>query len=149
HPAAVALRSAIDEGLPPAPPTVDVPDAGGAAAPAEEEATEPAAVEPAPIERPTPEPTPRRGEAPRRGGGGGAPSGDDSGPIPTGRDYSWYIRQGDARLERNGLQRAREYYEAAREVRASGSEALTGLGYVALESGDASGAAAKFRQAAG
>ncbi|HEY8431087.1 MAG TPA: tetratricopeptide repeat protein, partial [Sandaracinaceae bacterium] len=137
HPAAVALRAAIDEGRPPAPPTVDVPDAGVAEAPEPEVAPEP---EPAPAAR--------GGEAPRRGGSAAA-GGDDSGPIPTGRDYGWYIRQGDERLERGDVERARAYYEAARTVRASGSEALTGLGYVALESGDASGAAAKFRQAAG
>ncbi len=148
QPAAVALRAAIEEGRPPAPPTLDVPDAGPPAA-----AVAPAAEEPPPPE-PTvalapPEPAPAgatptpRGEPPR----GGEP--DLSGPIPSGRDYSWYIRQGDAALGRNDLERARAYYEAARGARSSGSEALTGLGYVALEGGDAAGAAAKFRQAAG
>lgn len=151
HPSAVALRAAIDEGRPPAPPTVDVPDAGPTAEAPAGEPTQPTAAPPQPAVAVAPtaptEPTPSpRVEAPRRGESSSA---SESGPIPAGRDYSWYIRQGDSMLGRNDLERARAYYEAARGVRASGSEALTGLGYVALETGDAAGAAAKFRQAAG
>ncbi len=145
HARAIALRDAIEQGLPPAPPTVDVPDGGAAVA----DAGVPAAEEPAPPpEEPGTEPHedtsgPVAAASPHRAGD------NHDGPIPQGRDYSWYIRQGDDRLERGDTQGARGYYEAARGVRPTGSEALTGLGYVDLEAGNPSGAAAKFRQAAG
>ncbi|HJL14136.1 MAG TPA: tetratricopeptide repeat protein, partial [Sandaracinaceae bacterium LLY-WYZ-13_1] len=127
HPRATALREAIEAGRPPAPPTVDVPDGG--VADAGEAADE----------------TP-----PRTEGSEGAEGAEASGgAVPRNRDYSWYIRQGDERLERGDVRRASELYEAARRVRPGGSEALTGLGYVALENGDANGAASRFRQAAG
>ena len=114
---------------------MEVPDGGvadaGAAAPDETQER---------VEAPPSERVAARSEA---GGdtGGGA--------VPGGRDYSWYIREADQRLERGDVQRAQQLYEAARSVRPGGSEALTGLGYVALEGGDANGAASRFRQAAG
>jgi predicted Zn finger-like uncharacterized protein len=145
HPRASALRDAIEQGRPPAPPTVDVP-------PAADGGTEPSAASPSEPARPEPG-TPAAREpaaAPSITPAGSEPSRrrqDDDGPVPSGRDYSWYIRQGDERLDRGDVQRAAAFYEAARGVRPSGSEALTGLGHVALERGDAAGAAAKFRQA--
>ena len=144
HGPADALRRAIEEGVPPAPPTVDVPE-GEEEAEGEaetEEAEQPEAPTQARGEdRGTDRGTDRGGD--RRGGG------SESGAIPGGRDYSWYIRSGDERLERGDVERAQQYYEAARGVRPGGSEALTGLGYVALERGNASQAASNFRQAAG
>jgi predicted Zn finger-like uncharacterized protein len=147
HPRALALRAAIEEGRPPAPPTVDVPpaaDGGVAAAPAAPAVPSPTTAEAPPTG--TPAPT-GAGTGTATSPTTGRPEVADDGPVPTGRDYSWYIRQGDERLERGDVQRAAAFYEAARGVRPSGSEALTGLGYVALERGDAAGAAAQFRQA--
>jgi tetratricopeptide (TPR) repeat protein len=134
HGAALALRAAIDEGRPPAPPTVDVPDGGTAP-----DAGVPAQQAPQ-AQNTTPNET---GDRPPREGQEASP-----GVVPAGRDYSWYIRNGDERLDRGDAAGARGFYEAARELRPSGSEALTGLGYVSLETGDANGAAARFRQAA-
>lgn len=126
HPRALALRAAIDEGRPPAPPTLDVPDSGvpdsgvSAADPRAASATSPA-----------------------RAGRGASAS------PPAGRDYSWYVRSGDEQRARGDMAKAREHYEAARRVRPSGSEALTGLGYADLQGGNAASAANLFRQAAG
>lgn len=135
HPRAVALRDAIQEGRPPAPPTVDTPDAGTAAAPTETP-TE------APTEQPVQPPVPAGGIR-REGTGGGG------GGVPAHRDYGWYVRRGDELLARNDLAGALEHYDAARADRPGGSEALTGVGQVLLRQGDANGAAARFRQAAG
>ncbi|MEC7518284.1 MAG: tetratricopeptide repeat protein [Myxococcota bacterium] len=145
HGRADALRRAIEEGVPPAPPTVDVPEGEG------DGETEEAAPEEGDDE---PAATPTRGgerggEAREDRGGDRRGGGSESGAIPSGRDYSWYIRNGDERLERGDVERAQGYYEAARSVRPGGSEALTGLGYIALERGNASQAASQFRQAAG
>jgi predicted Zn finger-like uncharacterized protein len=138
HSQAVALRTAIEEGRPPAPPTVAVPDGGlpdaGVAAAEPQQPAQPVANDP---------PRPEGGRA------GAEPPIQAGGAPPPGRDYSFYIRNADERLERRDLNGARQFYEAARSVRPGGSEALTGLGYVALEQGDASSAADRFRQAAG
>lgn len=73
------------------------------------------------------------------GGGGGAVHGD----------YETLVHQADAQLENDHAERARPLYEAALRQRAGGSEALTGMGFVLLDSGNASGALAYFRQASG
>lgn len=147
HAAARALRSAIDEGLPPAPPAIDVPknDAPGDASSSEEN------VEPEPEPEPTAAPTGEARASSGRRGRQETSVGDEgeSGAIPAGRDYSWYVRNGDEQRRRGDLGRARAYYEAARNVRPSGSEALTGLGHAELQGGNAQTAASLFRQAAG
>ncbi|MFK7991335.1 MAG: tetratricopeptide repeat protein [Sandaracinaceae bacterium] len=143
HPRASALRDAIDQGVPPAPPTVDVPDGGVPDAgvepdTSESETTEPE-TEPDGQEDPTSE-TPAASSGSASGGGGNR--------VPRGRDYNFYIRRGDELLENGNPSAARGFYEAAQGIRANGPDALTGLGYVALEGGNTSQAAAQFRRAA-
>ena len=71
----------------------------------------------------------------------------EDGPPPEGRDYSWYIGQGDSLMDRGNIGRAREYYQAAVEERPGASEALTGLGYVELERRRYDAAVSYFQQA--
>lgn len=80
-------------------------------------------------ERGTPPPT--------TGTGGGAPRGD----------YETLVHQADQQLENAHAERARSLYEAALRQRPSGSEALTGMGFVLLDSSNPSGALPYFRQA--
>ena len=135
HPGAIALRDAIEEGRPPAPPTVDVPDEE----PIEDgEEGEGDAEEPATDEG-----------ASTQGPANGARRPRPEGGAPRGRDYAWYIDRGDTLLRSGQHNQAWEMYQAATRVRPAGSEALTGLGYVALEQGNANEAASRFRQAAG
>ncbi len=149
HERASALRDAIEEGRPPAPPTVAVPDGG-----VTEEPDGPPPTPEAPVETPgddgtAEDPQPTASGRRRATGGGSDTAAAGSGPVPAGRDYGWYVRMGDERLERGDVARAGEFFDAARAIRPSGSEALTGTGYVQLEQGNASGAASRFRQAAG
>jgi len=58
------------------------------------------------------------------------------------------VRRADELRGRSQYGPAREHYEAALAQRPSGSEALNGMGNVLLQTGDANGAAARFRQAA-
>ncbi|HJL39041.1 MAG TPA: tetratricopeptide repeat protein, partial [Polyangiaceae bacterium LLY-WYZ-15_(1-7)] len=146
QPRARALLRAIDEGLPPAPPVVELGDAGLADA-GTEGASEPS--EPSePGEAPTRDDG--RDDARDDGAEGRTPDRTErpAGAPPRGRDYSWYIRQGDALLERGNPSDAEEHYEAAMEIRPGGVEAMTGLGYVALNQGRAAEAARYFRPAA-
>lgn len=69
--------------------------------------------------------------------GGGAPRGD----------YETLVHQADAQLENARADRARPLYEAALRQRPGGSEALTGMGFVMLDAGNASGSLTYFRQA--
>ncbi len=79
-------------------------------------------------------------------GGGESSSGGSTAPVA--RDYSALVREGEARLERGQTAAARQSFEAALRSRASGAEALTGLGYVLLNEGNAQGAARQFSSAA-
>jgi tetratricopeptide (TPR) repeat protein len=64
------------------------------------------------------------------------------------RDYSGLVREGEARLERGSIASARQSFEAALRARPGGTEAVTGLGYVMLNEGNAQGAARQFQTAA-
>ncbi len=68
------------------------------------------------------------------------------GAVPPGRDYAFYVEQGEALLARGDIPGARAHFEQALAVRAGG-EALAGLGQVALRSGSTSTAVSRFRQA--
>ena len=68
--------------------------------------------------------------------------------TPQARDYSGLVREGHTRLERGQVAAARQSFEAALQLRAGTPEAMTGLGYVMLEEGNASGAARQFSSAA-
>ncbi len=131
HPEADYLADAIDRGLPPAAPVLDVPDAGvadaGLAEPEEPE--------------PTDEPAPRANAS----AGTASSGGTSSGAPPEGRDYSWYIRQGDALRRSSNFSAAREHYQQALTLRPNSPEATTGLGYVELLGGNASASLAHFR----
>jgi predicted Zn finger-like uncharacterized protein len=58
------------------------------------------------------------------------------------------IRRGERSLERGKMSAARKDFERALEQRPGAPEALTGLGYVALDQGSIGAAAEKFRTAA-
>ncbi|MEM9067452.1 MAG: tetratricopeptide repeat protein [Myxococcota bacterium] len=140
HPGATHLQQAIDQGLPPAAPVVEVGDAGVDAAP---EAPEPEQTTDRPertAERTTERPERTERDPQER-------SGRSSDP-PSGRDYSWYIRRGDDLLDRSDLAGAQAHFEAAERLRPGSVEALTGLGQVALRRGNAAEAARRFRPAA-
>lgn len=138
NPAALSLNSAMDEGVPPAAPVVAL----GGEEEAEGQEGESAATD-AHVATGTSEseaPSMEASETPRSETEGSSSSRSSSmrtatadGPPPEGRDYSWYIGQGDSLMDRGNIGQAREYYQAAVEVRPGASEALTGLGYVELE----------------
>lgn len=71
----------------------------------------------------------------------------DDGRPPEGRDYSWYIQNGDTALSGGNLSRADAFYQAALEVRPGSSEATTGLANVMLRRGRADDAVVRFRAA--
>ncbi len=71
----------------------------------------------------------------------------DDGRPPEGRDYSWYIQNGDTALSGGNLSRADAFYQAALEVRPGSSEATTGLANVLLRRGRAEDAVVRFRAA--
>jgi predicted Zn finger-like uncharacterized protein len=58
------------------------------------------------------------------------------------------LRRGERALERGRMSAARRDFERALEMRPGSPEALTGLGYVALDAGSAGAAAERFRAAA-
>lgn len=62
--------------------------------------------------------------------------------------YDALVRRADSALERGRTAAARKDYEQALELRPGASEALTGLGYIALDTGSANQAATHFRRAA-
>ena len=136
HPYARELGDAIDQGLPPAAPVVAIGDAGSVDAgidASSEEPPEPDSVEP---------PSEQTSNSSSAMGSGG------SGAPPRGRDYSFYIRRGEDLLEHGRTAEAQEFFEAALTVRPGGVEAMTGLGYAALNRGQAAAAAHYFRPAA-
>ena len=62
--------------------------------------------------------------------------------------YDALIRRADSALERGRSAAARRDYEQALELRPGAAEALTGLGFIALDTGSANQAATHFRRAA-
>lgn len=65
--------------------------------------------------------------------------------LPTG--YDELIRRGESLLERGSVRVAKEAFERALALRPGSPPALTGLGYIALERGDTSGAIRLFTPA--
>jgi predicted Zn finger-like uncharacterized protein len=144
HSSGMALRAAIERGQPPAPPLVEVLDAGVVAEedPPGEEPEEPPAGDPALLtdgDDPAPPGATGAGEAAEAGG---------TGAIPAGRDYGFYVHRAEALLEQGDVGLARRHFEQALQARPGAPEALTGLGFVALDQGDARGAAQRFERAA-
>ncbi len=72
---------------------------------------------------------------------------DPDRPVPTSRDYSWYIRKGEEQLDRGRMKQAQQYFDQALKKRPGAAEALSGLGYIALNMGDVQEAARRFRPA--
>jgi tetratricopeptide (TPR) repeat protein len=66
--------------------------------------------------------------------------------APT-RDYDRLVRDADMLQHAGRTALARERYQQALAVRATGSEALTGLGFVELDQNDVGTAISRFRQA--
>jgi hypothetical protein len=58
------------------------------------------------------------------------------------------VREGNTRLERGQIASARQAFEAALRGRPGGTEAVTGLGFVLLNEGNAQGAVRQFQSAA-
>jgi predicted Zn finger-like uncharacterized protein len=141
HPRARRLIEAMEGGLPPAAPLVAILDGGApdAANAAQPDAGQVEAVAVANTEDPSA--TEESRTPPDEGGG------SERG-VPAGRDYGWYVGRADQYLESGDVGRARTYYEAALRIRPGSPEAQTGLGFVALNSGNASGALNHFRPAA-
>lgn len=151
QPRASALERAIEQGIAPAFPVVAVLDGGTAnAAPKAEANAADAGVAPVAAE------TPAAGAAagPQASTAGNAPAPATKNPrvapaeVPAGHDYNWYVSRGRELIENGDVGRAKRYFETALNLRPAGPEALSGLGYVALNGGDAAGAVRRFEPAA-
>ena len=94
----------------------------------------------------SPEERPPAREAQEADSPSGAEERDGQG-VPAGRDYSWYISRGEDLQERGNISGARAHFERALSLRPGSSEALTGMGYLALSAGDYAGAARRFEPA--
>lgn len=82
-----------------------------------------------------------RAETPRR------EANASSTAAPTSNDYDHLVAEGD-RLQHSGRTTlAREHYNRALTVRPNGAEALTGMGNVEIDRGNASAAVSRFRAA--
>lgn len=68
-------------------------------------------------------------------------------PVPTGRDYSFYVGEGESLLANHATHRAKAYFEAALRTRAGDARALTGLGFVAMNEHDYATAVTQFEAA--
>lgn len=76
----------------------------------------------------------------------------EPGPVATAspelpNTYEELIRRGDSLLERGAIKTAKEAFTKALTLRPGAAPALTGLGYIALEKGDAAGAIRSFTPA--
>ncbi|MBK8691285.1 MAG: tetratricopeptide repeat protein [Deltaproteobacteria bacterium] len=84
--------------------------------------------------------------SPRRSNGSD-PGGVVAAAMAPTRDYDRLVRDGDLLQHAGRTALARERYQQALAVRATGSEALTGLGFVELDQNSVSAAISRFRQA--
>jgi len=171
---AASLRGKADPAPPPPVPRVETPSVSDTIAPtptpSPEELQEaaralaaqpaPAApgVEPAaaaPVEaKPVPSPAPAAPEGTKatdkdkdkdaRGATRAPSATEEAAP----RDYGGFVARGDAALARGDGAAAQKAYEEALALRASGSEASTGLGYALLSQGKSREAIAHFERAA-
>lgn len=82
-----------------------------------------------------------------RHSGGGDPGGAMASAMAPTRDYDRLVRDGDLLQHAGRTSLARERYQQALAVRATGSEALTGLGFVELDQNSVGAAISRFRQA--
>ena len=135
HPDAIALRTRIEAA------GGTLPDAGTVAPLPPPPTSAVVAMPPPPTSAVSPPPTTTTsGEehgTTSPGGASGSPHGD----------YEALVHQADQQLENDHAERARPLYEAALRQRPGGSEALTGMGFVQLDAGNASAALGYFRQA--
>jgi predicted Zn finger-like uncharacterized protein len=139
-----------DEGAAHEPPPVpSEPEAQAAEAPAHDPSTSPIVEVPAEDLLDAPEPEAGPEPEPR-----GQPA-EEVAPQPTldpaeveDLSYDALIRRGERSLERGRTSAARKDFERALELRPGAPEALTGLGYIALDAGSLGSAAEKFRTAA-
>jgi tetratricopeptide (TPR) repeat protein len=111
-----------------------------------EAATEAAAIE---IVMPTTPAIPAKVAAPRDPPTGEGPTkAGTAAPIPPGRDHDWYLERGNSALETGDVERARQLFDEALRARPGSAEALTGLGYLAMELGTPASAVTRFQMAA-
>jgi tetratricopeptide (TPR) repeat protein len=128
----VATPTATDAGTPDAGVTV--------AAVIPPVAPTPIAPTPTPVAAPTAAPA-----APRHGGSD--PNGSLAAAMAPTRDYDRLVRDADTLQHAGRTSLARERYQQALAVRTTGSEALTGLGFVELDQNAVGAAISRFRQA--
>jgi len=83
--------------------------------------------------------------APRHGGSD--PNGSLAAAMAPTRDYDRLVRDADTLQHAGRTSLARERYQQALAVRTTGSEALTGLGFVELDQNAVGAAISRFRQA--
>jgi predicted Zn finger-like uncharacterized protein len=69
-------------------------------------------------------------------------------PVPAGRDYDFYVTQGETFLASHANHRARAFFEAALQQRPNDARAKNGLGFIALNAHDYASAAREFETAA-
>jgi predicted Zn finger-like uncharacterized protein len=131
-------EQAAAQGSAPAP----TPEPGATPAPQAQPAPVPS--EPAQPAEPAPEQAAASGDKPANGGGSGGGSG---GKEP--KDYGGWVAKGDQAFSKGDLSGARKAYETALALRATGSEANTGLGFTLLGEGKAQEAIPHFDRAAG
>lgn len=77
-----------------------------------------------------------------------AAAGSSNGPF-AGRSYEWLIEEGERLRARGQIERARSAFMAALGLRSDGCEAVTGLGFVEMRSGETGAAVLLFRRAIG
>jgi predicted Zn finger-like uncharacterized protein len=78
----------------------------------------------------------------------GSGGGSSSGPF-AGRSYDWLVEEGERQRARGQTERARSAFMAALALRGDGCEAVTGLGFVEMRSGEIGAAVLLFRRAIG
>jgi hypothetical protein len=158
-PAAVPPRVEVPTPAPAVVPTPEAPATTGTGTtaalptPAAQPAAQPQAKAPEaePAKEPTPEPAaaaePDKGSDSRGGSGKSSRGGGGDGKDPT--DYGGWVTKGDRAFSRGELDVARTSYQSALAMRATGSEANTGLGFTLLAEGRAKDAIPHFDRAAG
>ncbi|MDO9015799.1 MAG: zinc-ribbon domain-containing protein [Deltaproteobacteria bacterium] len=134
----VATPTATDAGTPDA--GVTVAAVTTPVAPPTAPVVPPAAPPTAPVAAPTAAPV-----APRHGSSD--PNGSLAAAMAPTRDYDRLVRDADTLQHAGRTSLARERYQQALAVRATGSEALTGLGFVELDQNAVGAAISRFRQA--
>lgn len=140
HDEAQSMASAIEAGLPP------LREPGSAADPS-------ARMQPIPTPTsPSTDPVAARDDAGApiaHGTSSGSSAAVAAGGAFAGRSYDWLVNEGERQRARGQIERARSAFMAALEQNNNGCEAVTGLGFVEMRSGETGAAVLLFRRALG